>query len=330
MKINRLLFFYLPFLAVTSCDSHKNNNQEGSPIKGGIHKIVVEEVIQAKEYTYLRAKENDESKWFATGKTPISEGLVYYFTNPGIVMNGFESKELKKTFDEIQMLDKISSTPDFTENKPTPLSPALTNAVVKEVLQTTKYTYLRVLGDAGEKWLALPSMQAKVDDAISYGGGLIMNDFQSKELKRTFSEVLFLSELGNTAKPGAIDSYTEPAPEAKTISQKQPIMKQEVAVSRNKDDVSISDLYKNKKSYSGKTVKVKGKVTKVTMGVMHKNWIHIQDGTENSGKFDLTLTTEENIKNGDIVRMEGKISLDKDFGYGYFYEVLMEDAKPVK
>ena len=63
---------------------------------------------------------------------------------------------------------------------------------------------------------------------------------------------------------------------------------------------------------------------------MGKNWIHIQDGTEFEDGFDLTVTTSGTATMGEIVTFEGKISLDKDFGYGYSYAVLMEDAKPVQ
>jgi hypothetical protein len=60
---------------------------------------------------------------------------------------------------------------------------------------------------------------------------------------------------------------------------------------------------------------------------MKKNWIHLQDGTDFSGKFDLAVTTDSEVKVGDNITVEGVITLDKDFGFGYFYEVLMEDAK---
>ena len=59
---------------------------------------------------------------------------------------------------------------------------------------------------------------------------------------------------------------------------------------------------------------------------MNKNWIHIQDGTDFSGKFDLTVTSDKEVSVGDIVTLEGKIALNKDLGYGYFFDVIMEDA----
>jgi hypothetical protein len=94
--------------------------------------------------------------------------------------------------------------------------------------------------------------------------------------------------------------------------------------------ITIGKLMADKKSFSGKTIKVKGVVTKVNEEIMGKNWIHIQDGTEAEGVYDLTITTLKAVSVGDTVTFEGKISLDKDFGYGYFYNVLMEEGDIVK
>ena len=74
-------------------------------------------------------------------------------------------------------------------------------------------------------------------------------------------------------------------------------------------------------------MKIKGQVTKFSPNIMGKNWVHIQDGTNDSGNYDLTVTTNDVVKVGDVVTFEGTIVLKKDFGAGYFYEVIMEDAK---
>jgi hypothetical protein len=93
--------------------------------------------------------------------------------------------------------------------------------------------------------------------------------------------------------------------------------------------ITIARILENKKSFSGKTVKVKGQVTKFNPAIMGKNWVHIQDGTEFQGGFDLTITTDIQVSVGETITIEGKIVLDKDFGYGYVYGVLMEEGKPV-
>ena len=93
--------------------------------------------------------------------------------------------------------------------------------------------------------------------------------------------------------------------------------------------ITIADLLSGKKSYSGKVVKIKGKVTKFNPAIMEKNWVHIQDGTDFRNEFDITVTTNVFVTVGDTITFEGKIALDQDFGYGYVYKVLMEDGKPV-
>lgn len=91
--------------------------------------------------------------------------------------------------------------------------------------------------------------------------------------------------------------------------------------------ITISELLANKKSYAGKTVKITGRVTKYNPSIMGKNWVHLQDGSEFEGGYDLTVTTDTVVEVGETVTIEGKIALDKDFGYGYFYSVLLEEGK---
>jgi hypothetical protein len=61
--------------------------------------------------------------------------------------------------------------------------------------------------------------------------------------------------------------------------------------------------------------------------VMGKNWLHIQDGSGNTGNNDLTVTTSSRAKIGDMVLVTGKLSADRDFGGGYQYSLIIEDAK---
>jgi hypothetical protein len=94
--------------------------------------------------------------------------------------------------------------------------------------------------------------------------------------------------------------------------------------------LTIAKLMENKKTEAGKVIRVKGSVTKFNPQIMGKNWIHIQDGSEFNGTFDLTITTDQEVTVGQTITFEGKISLDKDFGYGYSYNVLMEEAKIIQ
>jgi hypothetical protein len=94
--------------------------------------------------------------------------------------------------------------------------------------------------------------------------------------------------------------------------------------------IKLSDLFSGKKSYEGKVIRITGQVTKFNAGIMGKNWVHIQDGSEFEGEYDLTVTTAGDATVGDTITIEGKIALDKDFGYGYFYKVIMEDGVPAR
>jgi hypothetical protein len=113
-------------------------------------------------------------------------------------------------------------------------------------------------------------------------------------------------------------------------NSKAAIQKVDITVVACKDCIKISELLANKKTYSGKTVKVTGQVTKYNPEIMGKNWVHIQDGSEFQGGFDLTITTDQRVTVGSTITFEGTIVLDKDFGYGYFYTVMMEGGRPVQ
>lgn len=193
---------------------------------------------------------------------------------------------------------------------------------VKEVIQTTNYTYLRVDEDDAEKWLAVGKMEASKGETYYYTGGFEMKDFESKELGKTFESVYFLESVSSS--PG-IESG-EPAKEPHSTG-KLAVVKQDITVKPAEGCITIAELFARKDSYAGKTVKIRGQVTKFNQAIMKKNWVHIQDGSEYSGKFDLTATTEMETAVGDIITIEGKVALDKDFGYGYSYEVLLEDSR---
>ena len=102
--------------------------------------------------------------------------------------------------------------------------------------------------------------------------------------------------------------------------------KREVDIQPASGGITIAELFANKESYAGKTVRIKGEVTKFNGSIMDRNWVHIQDGTEYEGKFDLTATTDVEIPVGEVVTLEGVVAINQDFGYGYAYEILLEKA----
>ena len=93
--------------------------------------------------------------------------------------------------------------------------------------------------------------------------------------------------------------------------------------------ITLQELFANKEQYNGKSVRVSGKVRKVNKMIMNRNWVHISDGTLQDNTVDLTVTTQEELAVDQDVTVEGVIATDKDFGSGYKYTILMEDAKVI-
>lgn len=89
---------------------------------------------------------------------------------------------------------------------------------------------------------------------------------------------------------------------------------------------TVAALYKDKASLAGKLVRVQGKIVKVNNGIMGKNFLHVQDGTGDQGSNDLTVTSTQTANVGDQVTIAGRVVLNKDFGAGYAYPLLVEEA----
>jgi len=200
----------------------------------------------------------------------------------------------------------------------------LTTVKVLEVEQVANYTYLLVKAKGPEYWIAVPTMAAQPGETYQYQGGMLMEDFESKELDRTFDKVLFLEALYSES-AGARQEVQEVTPGSQVNAEKS-----DVKVESVEGTVSIGELFSNPGSYEGKSIKIRGEVTKFNAAIMDRNWVHLQDGTEANGKFDLTATSKETFMVGSVVTVEGVVALNQDFGYGYSYEILLENTAQVK
>jgi len=207
-----------------------------------------------------------------------------------------------------------------------------TTVKVKEVEQVGSYTYLLVKAKGPEYWVAVPSMVARPGEIYKYQGGMLMQDFYSKELDRTFDKVVFLEAIfaENSLPPTEMQEATQVATQGSTPGSQVTVEKSDTKIEAGEGTVSISGLFSDPKAYEGKTIRVKGEVTKFNPAIMERNWVHLQDGTEFEGKFDLTATSLESFEVGAIVTLEGILAVNRDFGYGYSYEILLEKATAVQ
>lgn len=201
------------------------------------------------------------------------------------------------------------------------LAPNVHKVTAEEVIQTSNYTYLRVSENDNENWIAISRAEIEKGKTYYYIPGIEMNNFVSKELNRTFPSILFVDKFSDqpiVAKITAADS---------TKGKQAPVAKEGIKVDPAKGGITIAELYANKEKYAGKTVRIRAEVVKYAPEIMSRNWVHVQDGTKDGESFDLTFTTTDATKVGDVVVFEGTVSLKKDFGAGYFYEVIVENAK---
>ena len=91
---------------------------------------------------------------------------------------------------------------------------------------------------------------------------------------------------------------------------------------------TVAEVFAEKAALAGQPVTFRGKVVKVNPDIMGKTWLHVRDGSGEEGTNDLTITTAGSTPNvGDTVLVTGTVALDKDFGMGYAYDVLIEDAQ---
>ncbi|CAH0995755.1 hypothetical protein EMA8858_01882 [Emticicia aquatica] len=212
----------------------------------------------------------------------------------------------------------VNSNPTVLEAKTSPTDMHQVSAV--EILQADRYTYLKVNENGELFWIATSKFEAKVGNKYFYRGGLLKTNFESQEYNRVFDKIFLVSEI--------IDAEAHPSTnvEANQTSAAMPVSAKDFnSVS---GAIKLKDLFNNKEKYSGKVVTVVGKCVKANYGIMNKNWYHIQDGTKLGGKnCDFTITTTDNLPLGANVAFEGKVILNKDFGAGYKYDILLEDAK---
>ena len=210
---------------------------------------------------------------------------------------------------------------DVKADIPTATPSGSHSVVVQEVLHTDKYSYLRVVEADKKFWIAIPKTEVQVGEPLRYEGGLLKKNFYSKEYDRVFETVYLVSKIWRTTPP-------------KEAAREAAITKTKAGASLNvkvgkitptEGAITISELFNNKEKYNEQVVKITGKCIKVNPKIMKRNWIHLQDGSEEG--LDLTVTTQQDIPLGAVLTLEGTIALDRDFGAGYRYDLIMEGAE---
>lgn len=214
---------------------------------------------------------------------------------------------------------------------------------VVETMNAGTYTYVQVDTGSAKHWAAAPLCQVKVGDQVTIAPGMDMGKFHSKSLKRDFDAMYFTTSIALGAAPAAAPATSLPAghPPVASDPAKLPPGHPEIKSAPTKPVIAFKDLkpapdgqtvaaiYAAKQQLAGKPVSVRGKVVKYNPNIMGKNWLHVQDGTGSPGSNDLMVTTATAAKVGATVLVNGVVTTNKDFGAGYKYDVILDDAKVV-
>ncbi len=203
---------------------------------------------------------------------------------------------------------------------------------VAETMNAGGYTYMRLQTGSKDVWAAAPETTVKVGEHLTASISMPMENFRSKTLNRDFPVIYFVSAVARDGeKLAAGDAPSAPALAGSHDSSPSSTADSQVneRIPPAAGGMTIADVWAKRKSLAGKAVIVRGKVVKVNNAIMGKNWFHIQDGSGSAkdGTHELTITTSATVKLGDIVTVSGALTIDKDFGAGYSYDAIIEDAK---
>jgi hypothetical protein len=214
-----------------------------------------------------------------------------------------------------------------------PVAPPVKGEVL-EVLDTDAFTYMRLRTTKGETWAAVSKAAVKKGEQVTIDNPMVMQDFQSKSLKRTFDTIVMGRLAGAPGAPAPAMAAGSPhagvdmsqfhggtgrAPEVEIGK---------VAKAEGANGRTVAEVYANRVALKDKPVAIRAKVVKVNAGVMGKNWVHLRDGSGSAadGSNDLLVTSKDEPKVGDLVVAKGTVKTDVNLGSGYAYKVLVEAA----
>ncbi len=198
---------------------------------------------------------------------------------------------------------------------------------VAETMNAGGYTYFRLQASGRDLWVAATQIPVKVGERLTVPLEMPMEGFRSNALNRDFPLIYFVSQIAREGEP--LLPFVEPPNAAAGSRGANATSPQALErISAPEGGMAIADIWKQRASLADKVVVARGRVVKVNLGIMGRNWIHLQDGSGSAadGTHDLIVTTAAVVAVGDTVTMSGVLAIGRDLGSGYRYEVILEQA----
>ena len=243
------------------------------------------------------------------------------------------------------LLGSLSAQADSTSGQATAgaAKDGVLSGKVTETMDAASYTYILIDTGSSKAWAAAPQFTVKVGDTVSVSAATPMPNYYSKTLKRTFEVVYFTGGVSINGATSTVAAAQVELPKGHppttqvelpqghppTDRQAAPVSFDLNGIKRAENGKTIAEIYSDKDKLTGQTVTVRGRVVKFNPMIMGKNWLHLRDGSGTEGANDLTVTTSAPSKIGSLVVITGKLYANRDFGAGYKYGLIVEDAAVV-
>lgn len=189
---------------------------------------------------------------------------------------------------------------------------------VTDLIHAGRYTYVEVESAEGRVWAAGPRVDVQVGESVYFPKSMPMPNFESNTLGRTF-DLLYMVDAIRVVSAGST-TKASPRPEGGVDAGA-------TSVEPPPGGYTVAQIFEQGAELSGSEIAVRGRVIKFNPRIMGRNWVHLQDGTAGpGGANDLVVTTAADVEEGAIVLVRGRVVTDKDFGSGYRFDVLIEEA----
>ena len=214
----------------------------------------------------------------------------------------------------------------WAAEKPAPAQSASIKGKVLEVKDVDSYTYLLLKTKDGDMWAAVAKTPLKKGADVTIENAAVIDNFESKALKKTFDRIAF-GTLGG-AGASAAGAGGDMAAMHSGIGKAVEVGDVKVPKASGPDARTVAEIITKRIELKDQTILVRGKVVKYTPGVLGKNWIHLRDGSGSAADntHDVLVTTKDQARIGDVVVVKGVVHTDRDLGSGYSYKVLVEEA----
>ena len=197
---------------------------------------------------------------------------------------------------------------------------------IVEVLPTAKYVFIKVKEDSENYWIATSPGNYAAGHQYVFNEAVVKQDFRSPSLDRVFDSIYLVTKIVPLARKDDLKRLRF-NPHAKEGNEKEKdLLKQDTE--KQLQRVTIPELLEDPQPYEGQQIEISGICTKVNANIMDRNWIHLKadaDATE-----EIVVTSKEAPAVGETVILHAVVRLNKDFGAGYVYPILLEEATIVQ